>query len=84
MSQNLIEKLTKCLVDTFLFLEISNEELVNEDAAVAMLEQLSSDIQSLDDFNKKNLEREIIKLSSNYPQDVSDIIRNMPKNLGIN
>ena len=42
MSQNLIEKLTKCLVDTFVFLETSSEEIVNEDSAIEMLEQLGA------------------------------------------
>ena len=84
MSQNLIEKITKCLVDTFVFLETSSEEIVNEDSAIEMLEQLGADIQSLDEMSKKQLNKQILIISSEYPKNLGDIIKKMPENLGIN
>jgi hypothetical protein len=83
MSQNLNEKLTKCLIDMFIFLEFSGGEIVNEDVAVEKLEQLNSEIQILDGYSKELLGKEIIKLSDNYPENRIDFIRKMPESLGI-
>ena len=64
-------------------METSSEEVVNEDSAIEMMEQLGADIQSLDEISKKQLRKQILIISSGYPKPLGDIIKKMPENLGI-
>jgi hypothetical protein len=49
------EAIMEALVDVIVFFEISGPEIVNPDAAVAMLEQIAATLQSLDSGGKATL-----------------------------
>jgi len=42
------ESLMETIVDMVLFLELSDEKVVDQDAAVAMLEQITTSLQTMD------------------------------------
>lgn len=83
MSKNLINNLTKCLVNTVVSIELTNQDNINDDFAVELLEQISSDLQSLSDKEKTIIIKQIELLSTSYPPDVGNFVKLLPQNLGI-
>lgn len=83
MSKELIRTLSKCLIDTAVFLEYTEEDELNEGTAVKMLEQLGSELRSLNDKDKEHLVCQINGLAEKYPQSVKLFVKQLPHNLGV-
>ena len=83
MSQLCNDKIIKILVDTFIFLEFSDDEVINEDASIQLMEQISSDLQCMDDENKNYLAMKIKEMSIFYDEDKRDFIRELPISINL-
>jgi len=83
MYKNLINNLTKCLVDTLIAIEFSDEKVINKDLAVNLLEQLSAELYQLHKSDKDVLIEIIFQLSKEYPDKYKQFIQELPDNLGI-
>ena len=86
MSQLCNDKIVKILIDTFIFLEFSDDEVINEDASIQLMEQISSDLQCMDDENKNYLAMKIKEMSIFYDEDkqmVEDIEKDIQKYVNI-
>lgn len=84
MSQKYNEKLIKCLVDTIVFLEFTNDGSIQEDVAIQLLEQIAYELQFLDSEDKIDMANKIISMSSLYPDEKQPFVMGLPEVLGIN
>jgi hypothetical protein len=83
MFQKYEEKLVKIVLDTLIFLEFTEDELIDEDCSIQMMEQISSDLLSLDDESKKSFILNINDLCKHYPEDKQDFITALPGSIGL-
>lgn len=83
MNQLLNEKLTKIILDTMIFCEFSNEDVVDQDAAIALMEQVASELSNLSVENKENLINCIKQLLENYEGEKREFIQNFGNNFGL-
>ncbi len=84
MNNSIESVLTKIVADIAIFCEFTGPDLLNEDAAVGMLEQLSAHLNDLDDQDKFRLKSHFKLLSSSRP-DVkhAQFIGSLPESLGL-
>lgn len=71
------------LIDLVLFLEFSDDDIVDPDAAMQAMEQLSSRLLEGDDSDRILLADRISALSEQYPNDKTEFIRSIGENLGL-
>lgn len=72
------------IVQTVLFLELSDAQTVDEDAAVAMLEQIAATLQRLDSSEKGRFLRHIqLRASRATTAEERETIEGMVSNLGL-
>lgn len=83
MSQLCNDKIVKILIDTFIFLEFSDDEIINEDTSIELMEQISSDLQCMDDENRKYLAMKIKEMSILYGEDKRDFVRDLPNSINL-
>lgn len=76
-------KLVKIIADLAIFLEFTDEDQLDPDAAVAALEQVASELQSLGAEERKRISAIFTGLSSGYANDRADYVRSLPENLGL-
>ena len=58
--------IAKVIVDVAVFLEFSDADVVNEDSAVAMLEQIASELQCMENTEQESLALQFKELASQY------------------
>ena len=75
--------IVKALIDTILFIETSPQEIIDEDAGVALMEQIAYELRLMDGVSKNELSQLIMELDSEYPADKKDFIKSIPERLGI-
>lgn len=76
--------LAKIVVDIAIFCEFTNDDLLNEDTAVEMLEQLAFRLKELDTVDKADITAQLERLSLDYPREkIADFVRGLPESLGI-
>ena len=76
--------LAKIVVDIAIFCEFTNDDLLNEDTAVEMLEQLAFRLKELDTVDKADITAQFERLNLDYPQEkIADFVRGLPESLGI-
>ncbi len=83
MSSNFTNTLVKCLLDTLIFLEFTNPNLLNEDVAIELLEQISSKLQNMTEKEKQIFIAELENLKTFYPKNMQKFIENLPENIGL-
>ncbi|AEO42118.1 hypothetical protein ABFO19_10135 [Xanthomonas citri pv. glycines] len=66
------------------FLEFSDAKVVDQDAAVQMMEQLAFELQELPDIERVLLCSDLVSESLNYEGEVADFVKNLPSSLGLN
>ncbi|MCP3037562.1 MULTISPECIES: hypothetical protein [Xanthomonas] len=66
------------------FLEFSGAKIVDQDAAVQMMEQLAFELQELPDIERVLLCSDLVSESLNYEGEVADFVKNLPSSLGLN
>lgn len=76
--------LATIVADVALFCEFTSEDLLDEDAAIEMMEQLSSRLNALEDSDKANLASQFESLSGACSNGKhTEFIRGLPASLGI-
>ena len=75
--------LVKAIVDMAVFLEYTNSELLNEDAAVEAMEQLAAELQQMDEGDQQQFSQQIVVLASQYEQPQRDFVAGLPEALGL-
>ena len=74
----------KIIADFSIFLEFSNDDVLNEDIAIEMMEQLASRLQSLSEDERSSLTEQFHELSLSYTDnDKADFVRDLPESFGI-
>ena len=71
--------LIKILIDTIIFLEFSDESVINQDSAIAMMEQISSDLRKMNIDDKQKLLGVIEAILDYYPENHKEFLRNLSK-----
>ena len=73
----------RCLVETAIFLEFSDESVVDPDSSVEMLEAISSELQGLNSNDIKYFKAQIKEIANNYFDEKKEFVIGLPKYLGI-
>ena len=76
-------KLVKVIADIAVFLEFTNEELLDPDLAVEALEQMASELQLMDVKDRNELAKAFQSISKEYTGDKSEYVRELPESLGL-
>ena len=72
------------VADIAVFCEFSNADLLNEDTAVEIMEQLAFRLGGLDREDKANLAAQLQRLSFEYSEEKNaDFVRALPEALGL-
>jgi len=74
--------LTRAIVELVLFLELSDENLVDPDASVSALEQLSHTLQGASADTRQSMVEQIRTMSHHDPE-ASKLIAELPETLGL-
>lgn len=76
--------LAKIVADIAIFCEFTSDDLLNEDTAVEMLEQLAFRLKDLGTVDKADIAAQFERLSFDYPDEkIADFVRGLPESLGI-
>jgi hypothetical protein len=74
----------KIVADIAIFCEFTNDDLLNEDTAVEMLEELAFRLKDLGTVDKAHIAAQFEQLSFDYPEEkIADYVRGLPESLGI-
>ncbi|QCX51633.1 hypothetical protein [Ralstonia pseudosolanacearum] len=74
--------LAKAVVDVAVFLEFSDSGVVNEDSAVAMLEQIASELQCMEISEQESIAFHFKELADQYG-DKKEFVEGLSDMLGI-
>lgn len=83
MYQDFNDAILKGLIDAIFFLEFSEEDVVNPDNAVAILESIGSELQSMDEANKEKFKLQIKKIAPSYTENKKKFVLALPDYLGL-
>lgn len=75
--------IVKALVDLALLLEFSDDSEIEQDTAVAALEQLAAELQQMDEASKRELVQEIVALGGRYQDAAREFVESLPESLGL-
>ena len=75
-------QLTRALIELVLFLEQSDDDVVDPDAAIAALEQLAVRLNLAEPDTKQILSEQLRTLSKEYPGAV-EFVQGLPEALGL-
>lgn len=77
--------LLRIIVDQLCFLELSTEEIVNDDAAVRQVESIASELSSLPSSERARLSRMLVLLAGagSMSDARSEFVRSLPGALGL-
>lgn len=75
--------LLKAIVDMAIFLEFTNSELLDEDAAVEAMEQLAAELQQIPESELANVSRMIVSLARAYAPPQREFVEGLPDALGL-
>ncbi|MEO7688803.1 MAG: hypothetical protein ABIS51_05915 [Sphingomonas sp.] len=80
---NIDEHLVKVIADLTIFLEYTNSDLLNEDAAVEAMEQLAGELQQMSEDAQQQLAKQLVALASSYNQPQREFVEGLPEALGL-
>lgn len=84
MSSSINQNLVKAVADIAIFLEFTNEKLLDPDTSVEALEQLAMELQLMDDEDRVNLAQQLRQISGTYAdKHKAQFIENLPESLGL-
>jgi 5'-deoxynucleotidase YfbR-like HD superfamily hydrolase len=83
-----MKALAQAVVHAFVFLELSDDEAVDSDAAVDAMEMLAADLQECSEEEKAALEKAVseelkAQMARKAPKKVLDFYKNFMENLGL-
>lgn len=76
-------QLVKIIADLAVFLEFTDEELLDPDLAVEALEQVAAGLQLMDNHQRNEIANTLKDLSKQYTGDKEEYVRNLPESLGL-
>lgn len=76
------ENLCRAILDIAIFLEFSEEGVVDADAAISAMEQLASELQKMPDHDKDSLVKCWHRLAEAYGER-AQFVRDLPEALGL-
>jgi hypothetical protein len=76
------DQLVKAIVDIAVFLEFTDEKLLNADVALAAMEQLASELQKMPLDEKDMFVRRCRDVAESYGEK-EQFVRDLPESLGI-
>lgn len=77
------ESLLNVVVDLLVFLEFSDEDVVDPDNAVAVMEQVAAELQSLNKEKRLFLVAKLNACSQNYVGDKANFVASLGESLGL-
>lgn len=83
MKEKLNNVLIKSILETLIFLEFSDDKVLDPDASIEMMETIASNLQDLGDKEKKDLFLEFSKMSTYYPLQQKEFIQDLSNSLGL-
>ncbi|WP_083839001.1 hypothetical protein [Rhodanobacter fulvus] len=83
MNQEINKHVAQALVEMALFLEFSGDMIIDPDAAVQALEQLSSTLQMANVETKASLCLHFENIALEYQGDKAEFVRGMGEELGL-
>jgi hypothetical protein len=78
-----IYQLVKVIADFAIFLEFTDQELLNPDEAVAALERAAVELKLLSDEERKRICTILTELSSEYKDGKAEFVKSLPESLGL-
>jgi hypothetical protein len=82
MSKAVDVHLVRAIADIAIFLEFTNEELLNPDTAIEAMEQLASELQGMPESVQREFSRELKTLADSYGVQ-KNFVATLPQALGI-
>lgn len=73
----------KTVAEVCIFLEFSGEEMINPDAAIQVMEQMSASLQELDEDSRLSLARNFRSISGNYDGGIVEFVGSLGEALGL-
>ena len=77
------DHLIKILVDVIIFLEFSDDDIIDPDAAIQMIEHITAEICIMGAAEKKECVAQINKIADQHTGKHKDFIKHLPVILGI-
>lgn len=84
MTTNRDVTLVKIIADLAIFLDFTDKEQLDPDAAISALEQVAAELQLLGADDRKRISAIFTKLSGEYTDDEAKYVRSLPESLGLN
>jgi hypothetical protein len=84
MSHSIDFHMVKAIADFAIFLEFSDEKLLNADASMEAMEQLAAELQLMGDKERGDLTQQLKKISAGYGElRKVEFVENLPESLGL-
>jgi len=77
------EWLARALVDVCIFLEFSNDDVIDPDAAVKVFEDLSATLQSAEPSVQRSLRADMARLAASYGAEKPSFVEALADNIGL-
>jgi hypothetical protein len=77
------QNMARAIANVAIFLEFSNEDLINEDASVEAMEQLAADLQAMDGSARAALSKALKEIAQSYDSGTSQFVAELPEYFGI-
>ena len=75
----------KVLADLAIFLEFTNEDLLNQDVAIEMMEQMAAELRLTNQEERLSLSKTFDEVSNEFTNSLhKDFVKNLCNSLGIN
>lgn len=84
MSSSVSHHLVKAIADVAIFLEFTNEKLLDPDAAMEAMEQLAAELQRLKEEDRGSVVQQLKSISAEYlDKSKAQFVENLPEALGL-
>jgi len=83
LSKNSNIKLKKIIADLAIFLDFTSEKQLASDISVEMMEHMAAELQLLGAEYRKDIVRGFLVISSEYTEDKSKFVKELPDSLGL-
>jgi len=83
MFQEFNNKIFKCLIDKVIFLEFSEENIVDPDSAAELLETIGAELQSMNEKNRQFFKEKIKVIAHDYSDDKKNFVCSLPDFFGL-
>ncbi|RCS56428.1 hypothetical protein [Parvibium lacunae] len=84
MKNSISYHLAKAIADIAIFLEFTNEKLLDQDTSIEAMEQLAMELQLMEDDDRRSFGLLLKKLSAEYKDSrKAQFVENLPESLGL-